>query len=365
MPGAIDWALAERVGVKLCGTEPFADSYHYASVAPSFAEHTPLAEVLVTAQTGLVSSLGPAVGAVVDRADWVRANIASFQIMLRPLLNKLESRIEGKNAVAAALTARVTGAEIGAMLGWMSGRVLGQYDVLSAGPTDDASATGSAQATGDRVYYVGPNVLAVEKRFGFSPREFRLWLALHEVTHRAQFTGVPWMRDHFMSLTHQVLESVDPDPSRLTAAAKALIAPGLNRRQIVNDGGLFALFATPEQREVLASIGGMMALLEGHGDIVMNRAGQGLVPSAERFDRVLKQRRAQASPAIKLVQKLAGLEAKMNQYQLGEEFIEAIERAGGERIVDRCWESPDHLPTMDEIRDPQQWLRRLHVPASV
>jgi coenzyme F420 biosynthesis associated uncharacterized protein len=360
MPGAIDWALAERVGVKLAGNEPFADSYHYASVAPSFAEQTPLAEILVTAQTGLVSSLGPAVGAVVDRSDWIRANIASFQLMLRPLLNKLESRIAGKNAVAAALTARVTGAELGAMLGWMSGRVLGQYDVLSATPTD-----GTTPTTGDRVYYVGPNVLAVEKRYGFSPREFRLWLALHEVTHRAQFTGVPWMREHFMSLTHQVLESVDPDPSRLADAAKALIAPGLNRRQIVNDGGLFALFASPEQREVLARIGGMMALLEGHGDIVMNRAGQGLVPSAERFDRVLKQRRAQASPAIKLVQKLAGLEAKMNQYQLGEQFIEAIERVGGERIVDRCWESPEHLPTMEEIRDPQQWLRRLHVPASV
>jgi coenzyme F420 biosynthesis associated uncharacterized protein len=358
MPGAIDWALAERIGVKLAGREPLAASYHYASVAPSFAEQTPLAETLVTAQTGLVSNLGPAVGAVVDRADWIRANIASFQLMLAPLLTKLEAKLEGKSALAAAATSRITGAEIGAMLGWMSGRVLGQYDVLAASPNADGPTSG------DRVYYVGPNVLAVEKRFGFSPREFRLWLALHEVTHRAQFTGVPWMREHFMSLTQQVLTSVDPDPARIADAAKALMAPGLNRRQIVNDGGLFALFATPEQRKVLAQIGGMMALLEGHGDIVMNRAGRGLVPSADRFDRVLKQRRANASPAVKMIQKLAGIEAKMNQYQLGEHFIEAIERVGGERIVDRCWEGPEQLPTMDEIREPDAWLKRLNVATS-
>jgi putative hydrolase len=116
---------------------------------------------------------------------------------------------------------------------------------------------------------------------------------------------------------------------------------------------------------VLARIGGMMALLEGHGDIVMNRAGQGLVPSADRFDRVLKQRRAQASPAVKMIQKLAGIEAKMNQYQLGEHFIEAIEQVGGERIVDRCWEGPEQLPTMDEIREPAAWLRRLNVASHV
>ena len=100
------------------------------------------------------------------------------------------------------------------LLGWMSGRVLGQYDLLvveERRPPDDQ----------DLVYYVGPNVLALEKRFAFPPREFRLWLALHEVTHRAQFTGVPWLREHFLGLVQQTLDSVDPDPKRfLDALAK-------------------------------------------------------------------------------------------------------------------------------------------------
>src|SRR5437763_1083338 len=97
----------------------------------------------------------------------------------------------------AAVTRRVTAVELGALLGWMSTRVLGQYDLLlveDENPEDQ-----------DLVYYVGPNVLALEKQFGFPPREFRLWLALHEVTHRAQFTGIEWMRPHFLSLVEASL----------------------------------------------------------------------------------------------------------------------------------------------------------------
>ena len=38
----------------------------------------------------------------------------------------------------------------------------------------------------------------LEKRFGFRPGDFRLWIALHEVTHRAQFRAVPWMKGYFL-----------------------------------------------------------------------------------------------------------------------------------------------------------------------
>ena len=93
----------------------------------------------------------------------------------------------------------------------MATRVLGQYDLLIIEDEDPEDQ--------DLVYYVGPNVLALEKRFGFPPREFRLWLALHEVTHRAQFTGVPWLRAHFLSLVNQTLDAVDPDPKRFLDAA--------------------------------------------------------------------------------------------------------------------------------------------------
>jgi len=354
--GPVDWQLAERVALRVAGREPLADSYHYSSLGADFAELTALAEVLVADTTGLRSLAGPARAKVVDRNDWVRANLASFQRLLAPLLDKLDAQMATRR-LPGAFTRTVAGAELGAMLGWMSSRVLGQYDLLVV---DDETANEQ-----DVVYYVGPNLLSLEKRFGFPPREFRLWLALHEVTHRAQFTGVPWMRAHFLGLVHESLALVDPDPTRFLDAIKAAMIDGGHRRQAMQDGGLVALLATPEQRVLLGRIGGLMSLLEGHGDVTMDRAGAGLVPSAERFSRVLRERRSTQSAPTRLLQKLTGIEAKLAQYEQGERFIARLEAVGGPRLVDRCWESPEHLPSLEEIRAPERWLGRLGITTAV
>jgi coenzyme F420 biosynthesis associated uncharacterized protein len=347
--GTIDWALAERVAFKVAGREPFAQSYHYDSLEPDFAEFTEQAEDLVAKTTGLRSLAGPARARVTDRNGWVRANIASFQRLLRPLLTKFEERMT--SSAMSPITRKAAGAEMGAMLGWMSTRVLGQYDLLiieEENPEDQ-----------DLVYYVGPNVLGLEKMFAFPPREFRLWLALHEVTHRAQFTGVSWMRPHFLGLVEQSIDAVDPDPKRFVAAIDRVAEAIKSGTNPLSDGGIMALVATTEQRAVLDQIGGLMSLLEGHGDVTMDRAGEGLIPSAERFGRVLRQRRQNTNGLQKLLQQLIGLEAKMAQYEQGEKFIAAVEKVGGTALLDHVWETPANLPSILEIRDPQLWIRRL------
>jgi coenzyme F420 biosynthesis associated uncharacterized protein len=346
----VAWELAERVAVRVAGRDPFADSYHSDSLLADFDELTREAEVLVAEETGLVSLAGPARVRVTDRAGWVHANIRSFRRMLSPLTEKFGDKLQS-NHVASAITRNVTAVEMGTLLGWMSTRVLGQYDLLLV--EDDAPEEQ------DLVYYVGPNVLSLEKRFGFPPREFRLWLALHEVTHRAQFTGVPWLRPHFLSLVDGALGSVDPDPRRLIDGLRHAVDEVRAGRNPLDEGGLVALLATPEQREVLDRVSGMMSLLEGHGDVTMDRAGADRVPSAERFSRVLRARRDSRPGPAKLVQKLVGLEAKMKQYELGERFIAAVEAEGGPQLLARAWEGPAMLPSMAEIKEPAAWLGRV------
>lgn len=353
--GPVDWALAERVAIKVAGNEPLSRSYHADSLEPDVAELTPLAERLVAEVTGLSSANGPARAVVVDRAGWVRANIAAFERLLGPHLERWATTMGGKGpgaGIARQATRVAAGAEIGTLLGWMSKRVLGQYDLLVADP--------EGAGEGDTVFVVGPNLLALEKRFGFPPREFRLWLCLHEVTHRAQFTGVPWMREHYLGLIERSIELAAPDVRSLTDALgeglKAIRRDGL---KAFDDGGIAGVLASPAQREVLGEVGGLMALLEGHGDVTMDRAGEGHVPSAERFGRVLRERRKQQSPLVQLVQKLLGLEAKLNQYAQGEAFLAAIEAELGPRAVDRCWEGAAQLPSLDEIRRPEAWLARV------
>ena len=350
--GPVGWQLARRVAARAAGREPFAESYLAHSLQRDFEEATAEAEELVAQTTGLRSLAGPARARVTDRQGWVDANVGSFQRLLRPLTDKLEHRSKG---VSGAVARRVAGAEVGFLLGWMSGRVLGQYDLLVV---DDEQPEDQ-----DVVYYVGPNVLALEKRFAFPPREFRLWLALHEVTHRAQFTGVPWLRGHYLGLVDEVLGVADMDAKRLLDAMRRAASDVTHRRNPLAEGGLPALLATPEQRLVFSRLNGLMSLLEGHGDTTMDRAGASRIPSAERFSRALRQRRQQSNPLLKLVLQAVGFEAKLAQYEAGERFIEAVEADGGPELLDRVWERPEHLPTLDEVGEPGRWVTRMRTTA--
>ena len=350
---SVDWDLASRIARRVAGTEPLASSYLYDSLEPDFAEATVLAEQLVSAETGLVSLDGPARARVIDRGDWIDANIRSFQRLLRPLTDKVTESLDGP---FSAVSGRVAAVQLGTVLGWMSRRVLGQYDLLLAEDDDPEDQ--------DLVYYVGPNVLALEKRFAFAPKEFRLWLATHELTHRAQFTGVPWMRPHFISLVERTLDEVDPDPDRIMSGVKRLVEEKRKGETTALDNGLAALFASPEQQAVLDEIAGLMSLLEGHGDVTMTRAAREHVPSAERFHRVLHQRRTQPKGVAKVMQKLIGIEAKLAQYEQGERFIEAIEAERGDRAIDVIWTDAAHLPTLEEIKSPTTWLDRVAAPAA-
>jgi coenzyme F420 biosynthesis associated uncharacterized protein len=351
--GPVDWNLAERVAVRAAGREPFAESYLSQSLQGDFDEATAEAEELVAAATGLRSLSGPARARVTDRAGWVHANVASFQRLLRPITDKLGDRVGG--SLTGGVARRAAGLEVGLLLGWMSGRVLGQYDLLVVDDPADA-------ADQDLVYYVGPNVLALEKRFAFPPKEFRLWLALHEVTHRAQFTGVPWLREHYLGLIQQTLDSVDPDPKRFLDALARVVADLRAGRKPLDDGGIATLLASPEQRVVLDKVGGLMSLLEGHGDVTMDRAGADRIASAHRFARVLRERRASAGVAAKVIQRLIGIEAKINQYAQGERFIAEVERlGGGPEALEPVWRGASWLPTLAEIREPEEWLSRVRL----
>ncbi len=349
MSDAISWEVVRRVAARVADVQGPSEHYNPASLQDHFDQLTAQAEDLVGEATGLRSLVGPARARVTDRAGWVTANVASFQRLLRPVIDRLAPHLPAGPMASVGRVA--AGIQVGTILGWMSTRVLGQYDLLlieEERPEDQ-----------DMVYYVGPNIVGLEKRFGFPPKQFRLWLALHEVTHRAQFTGVPWMRQHFLSLVDKAIGSIDPDPRRLLEALKTAVGYIREGTNPLAEGGLLNLVAVPEQRAVIVQLQSLMSLLEGHGDVIMDRAGAAAIPSARRFSRVLRERRKQARGPARLLQQLIGLEAKMRQYEEGEQFIAAVEAEGGPELFDKVWRGPDWLPTLEEVRDPHRWVSRV------
>lgn len=356
----VDWAFAAQVASKLAGRDPIADSYLSVSLESDFAEATARAEHLVGELTGLRPADGEQAQArVVDRQTWVSANVMSFRRMLEPLTRRASERLTV--GPLASVGRRVAGAEMGVLLGLVSHRVLGQYDLLLPGGNDDGV---DDRRDGDVIYYVGPNVLALEKRFDFRPRDFRLWLALHEVTHRAQFTGVAWMKQHFRGLVDRLLELSEPDPQRLVNALRHAVDELVHGRSPVGESGLVGLLATPEQRVVLDEVQALMSLLEGHGNVVMDRIGREHVAGQERMSRTLAARRNSGGVG-RQIQRLMGLEMKMRQYEVGERFINGVVDRAGFGAIDAAWSGPDRIPTLAELDDPDAWLARVGAPVTV
>lgn len=341
MSDEVPWPFAGRVAGLIAGSHPLSESYHFDHLASQLTEIVAHANALVTAETGLPLPGDPGV-VLVSRQEWVERNIASFRHILAPA----ERRLVESDQISAAVGRRLVAAETGALLGFLSRRVLGQYELVL--PTGD---------DGDSIAFVGSNILAMERNHQLRPSEFRMWIALHEAAHRAQFVGVPWMRGHFLELVERMVSAAQLSK---ISRARVLLDRALSTRRdgtaFIDERGLMGLLASPEQHDVLDEIQGMMSLLEGHGHVVMDRIGARLLTSQERMAALLKARRS--DPRTAAFFRLTGLEMKMRQYELGERFVLEVERAAGWNALDRAWAGPEFLPTASEISEPRRWLER-------
>jgi coenzyme F420 biosynthesis associated uncharacterized protein len=340
----IDWDAAARVARLGAGTGPQAHRSEQERMNDDFRVTVAQAESLITEFTGLAIE-GPATRPwVMSRPQWIDRSLRGFETAIEPLARRFLERSSG--GATAGIRRKVLAGQAGALLGYVARRVLGQYDLFL--PPDDR----------DLLYFVGPNVLAVERKFGFAPQDFRMWLSLHEVTHRVQFSGVPWLRDHVMGLVDSYLQSVELDPRRLVEIIRRAVDEARRGAQWQGMGIVFLLM-TEEQRETFRKMQAVMSLLEGHGNYVMHTLSEGRIRGAEGMRRALDRRR---TGAHRVFQRAIGLEAKVAQYGLGERFISGVVDRAGPGGFAKVWERPAHLPSLDEVYRPDRWVGRVAAP---
>ncbi|MFD7429465.1 zinc-dependent metalloprotease [Streptomyces sp. NPDC059814] len=365
--GMVDWNLAVATATRLVRPGPEISREEAREVVAELRRHAKAAEEHVRAFTRMIpegTEPEDTPVLVVDRAGWIKANVAGFRELLRPLLDKMEERRGGGagGAVLGAVGSKVTGVEVGMLLSFLASRVLGQYETFAPATRElPASADG-----GGRLLLVAPNIVHVERELEVDPHDFRLWVALHEETHRTQFTAVPWLRDHLQGEIQSFLDETDVDPmtvlERLREAAQSL-AGGRPEGEEGEDGGrsLVEVVQTPAQREILGRLTAVMSLLEGHADYVMDGVGPEVVSSVGEIREKFQQRRAQgASRLDQALRKLLGLDAKLRQYRDGERFVRAVVDEVGMDGFNRVWTSPNTLPTKAEIAKPSDWIARVH-----
>jgi coenzyme F420 biosynthesis associated uncharacterized protein len=339
-PGAqlIDLTIASKVAAKVAAAGALHGSYLLDDLESSLAALVAEAEMLVEEETQC-GPLPPASALVLSRSAWADANIESMLVIIDPLLDKVEDRIGDRPGARLARLASgpALGVQLGTVLGFLSRHVLGQYDLIVGRPHE--------------VWFVGPNLVQAERRFGFVPRDFRLWVALHELTHRAQFEGTPWLREHFLGMVRTLLGSLEVD-------ARVLLSRALEAsRQPGNDPLPFRILE-PGQRELFEQLQALMTVIEGHGNFVMDRIGQEMIPTQDRMRRTLRDVQSSSGPVARIVSKLLGLDLKRRQYEEGQHFFDRVFAEGGSEAVRATFAAPQALPTMQEVRSPDAWLRR-------
>ncbi len=363
----VDWNLAVATATRLVRPGPDISREEARAVVAELRRHAKASEEHVRLFTRMIpegTEPEDTPVLVVDRPGWIKANVAGFRELLQPLLAKMESRRSGGpgGAVLGAVGGKVTGVELGMLLSFLASRVLGQYETFAPATRElPASANG-----GGRLLLVAPNIVHVERELDVDPHDFRLWVALHEETHRTQFTGVPWLRDHLQGEIQTFLDETDVDPTtfleRLREAAQSLAGGRPEGEQGESDSrSLVDIVQTPAQREVLGRLTAVMSLLEGHADYVMDGVGPDVVGSVSEIREKFQQRRAQGAGRLdQALRKLLGLDAKLRQYKDGEKFVRSVVDEVGMDGFNRVWTSPNTLPTKAEIAKPADWVARVH-----
>ncbi|RKO20229.1 hydrolase [Pseudarthrobacter phenanthrenivorans] len=355
----INWDLAASTAARLAPAGPVLNQAAISEAVDSLRRLADVSVEHVHHITGLEAArdLRDSSVLVVDRASWAKANTQSFAVMLKPAMEKmLENRSGTLSPTAASVSGAITGSQLGAVLAFLASKVLGQYDPFAA------LAEGSTAPAAGRLLLVAPNIVSVERELNVTPEDFRLWVCLHEQTHRVQFAAAPWLRHHMLEqidqLSVHLLGNVDSLMERATAAARSLkdrTASG----NTPGRGAILDLLQDPEEKAAISHLTAVMSLLEGHANVVMDAVDASIIPSVKTIRQRFNDRGKDRGVIEKFIRSLLGLDAKMRQYSDGARFVRAVVDVAGMEGFNRVWESADHLPTEPEIHDAKLWLERM------
>ncbi len=358
--GPINWELARQVGIAMA-TWGAEDAPPTDEDRRGLADTVRAAELAVGGFTGLEQPRDLVTVEAFRRAQWVEANVRALRQLLDPVAEKLATAlaeaqgsqlpvgVEGGEEMLRTLMSRMMplllGAQVGTVLGYLGQRVLGQFDL-------------AVPREGGSLYFVIPNIAGFERDWSLDPREFRAWVALHEVTHRFEFAR-PWVRPHFLQLVRDLVEHADLDLAGLEERLGDLDMsnPESLTQAFEGMGNLFGQATDAEQALRVTRVQAFMAAAEGYGDHIMEALGRTMLPTFSRIEEALRRYR-EGRHADQAMERLFGLEMKMEQYRLGEAFCARVAELTGEATLARMWESAEALPSMPELEEPTLWLAR-------
>jgi coenzyme F420 biosynthesis associated uncharacterized protein len=337
----VDWSLAISTGQRLVRRGPEVPMAEAENTVRQLREVTDVAEGHVRELTGLGLGLPLPPGEVVDRPGWIKAAADGLEVLTDGALPRAYAGPVG------AVMAGSAGVQAGMVLAFLGARVLGQYDPFNDG----------------RLLLVAPNIIGAQRALDVPGADFRMWVCLHECTHRLQFTAVPWLKDYFAGEVTKFLSGMDDSAAsalnRLPDVIKEARRRSLDSTSSTGPIALMELLQSAEQREVFDHLIALSTLLEGHADYVMDAVGPAVVPTVDVIRSRFTDRRRGGGLMDRVLRTLLGVDAKVKQYAAGAAFTRHVVGEAGMAGFNEVWTSPETLPRRAEITDPDAWLRRV------
>jgi coenzyme F420 biosynthesis associated uncharacterized protein len=343
----IDWEAVRAIARRRLGADDGRLSTEQRGSSEAFYREVLLRiEPAVAAEIGAELPQALELPAVIDRREWIDLNLSTFERLFerveRLMVTAAGDDTPGR-ALARIVNRSLGNQQIGLLMAFLARKVLGQYDVslLAAGP-----------ATRGRLHFVEPNIVATAANMRLPLDEFRTFIALHEATHAFEFEAYPWLRDHFAALVAESIDRLAADSGGLGARLRAALASR-------GPGHWLERLMSPAQLETFQRTQALMSLLEGYSNHVMNAAGERLLPGFSQIHDRFERRNQGRGALERAIMRVTGLDLKMEQYQAGERFVDAVLASRDRAFLNRVWERAEHLPTLDEIRAPATWIARM------
>ncbi len=361
-PDIIDWQRTERIAHRIAARDPdgvlpaqtregLLEDYR-ALVLLSHDQITPFIQLATFSRDHEVE--------VLDRPLWVQRNLGTVQRLFQPLedvyLDSVGANSNTLFRLAHGSMQLTLSAQMGIVLGFLSRHVLGQFDMPFLAPSTTEAVPTSDPTS--RIYFVEPNIRRLQQRLEIPPDAFRLWIALHETTHAIQFQVAPWLAGYLGSLIESYVESFRVLLQESQHPLRAMLLPGAEAKDDGEQlGGLMRLLATPEQRDMLMRVQGVMSLVEGYSNYIMDALGDQLISGFPAMRQRLEERKR--GSLERALMRLLGFDMKLAQYRLGEKFVRHVVDTESMAFLNQVWESQHTVPTLEEINAPEQWIERM------
>ncbi len=349
--GPVNWDLARdtaRKAVAAVGDRSVSDAQRRA-----VDDAVRLAEVWLDGVTGLPS--GTTEAAAWSRAEWVEGTMAAWQRLVEPVARKVvetsSTAIPEQMQALAGPMAGMAQQLTGAMFGGQVGQGVGQL----AGEVLTGSDIGFPQGPAGVAILVPANIAEYGSGLGIPEDEVLLYLALREAAHHRLAAHAPWLEGTLEAAVADYAAGITVDTARLEEVVREIDPNQLDQLQGVLEQGMLAPEDTPAQRQALARLETLLALVEGWVDVVVSAAAATL-PSRAALREALRRRRASGGPAEQTFGTLVGLELRPRRCRDAAALWEALGEVRGADGRDAIWSHPDLLPSTSDLDDPAAFV---------